>query len=530
MILTLKVEEYGIIPDKQIIALYLMTLKYIEKILRAKVYDVAEETPLDFAPVLSERINNQVFLKREDLQAVFSFKLRGAYNKIASLTEQERSHGVIAASAGNHAQGVALSAKKLGIKALIVMPKTTPEIKVNSVRARGAKVVLFGDAFDDAYAHAKILAKEKDMTFVHPYDDPEVIAGQGTVAMEILRQKTDDIEAIFVPVGGGGLIAGIAVYAKFVRSDIKIIGVEPDDSNCLQRALKANKRVTLKQVGLFADGVAVKQIGKEPFRLARNLVDEVITVSTDEICAAIKDIFDDTRSVAEPAGALALAGLKKYVEREEISHKALVAIESGANINFDRLRYVAERTQVGEHREILLAVKIPEQPGSFLTFCKLLGKRSITEFNYRYFDDNCAQIFVGLTSSGDASDKVDIISQLEGKGFTVMDMTQNDLAKEHIRYMVGGHAPRELHEIIYSLQFPERPGALLRFLTSLGSQWNISLFHYRNHGSAFGKVLIGVQIEAAQKIALQLCFDALGFGYTEETHNPAYQLFSGGRG
>jgi len=523
-------KEYGIIPKKQIIALYLMTLKYIEKILRAKVYDVAEESPLDFAPVLSGRINNQVFLKREDLQPVFSFKLRGAYNKIASLTEQERSHGVIAASAGNHAQGVALSAKKLGIKALIVMPKTTPEIKVSSVRARGAKVVLFGDAFDDAYVHAKTLAKEKKMTFVHPYDDPEVIAGQGTVAMEILRQKTDDIEAIFVPVGGGGLIAGIAVYAKFVRPNIKIIGVEPDDSNCLQQALKANKRVTLKQVGLFTDGVAVKQIGQEPFRLARNLVDEVITVSTDEICAAIKDIFDDTRSVAEPAGALALAGLKKYVEREKISNKALVAIESGANINFDRLRYVAERTQVGEHREILLAVKIPEQPGSFLAFCKLLGKRSITEFNYRYFDDSCAQIFVGLTSSGDVSDKVDIISQLEGKGFTVTDMTQNDLAKEHIRYMVGGHAPRELHEIIYSLQFPERPGALLRFLTSLGSQWNISLFHYRNHGSAFGKVLIGVQIEASQKIALQLCFDALGFGYTEETHNPAYQLFSGGRG
>lgn len=507
-----------------------MTLKYIKKILRAKVYDVAEESPLDFAPVLSERINNQVFLKREDLQPVFSFKLRGAYNKIASLTEQERSHGVIAASAGNHAQGVALSAKKLGIKSLIVMPKTTPEIKVNSVRARGAKVILFGDAFDDAYAHAKTLAKEKKMTFVHPYDDPEVIAGQGTVAMEILRQKTDDIEAIFVPVGGGGLIAGIAVYAKFVRPDIKIIGVEPDDSNCLQQALKACKRVTLKQVGLFADGVAVRQIGKEPFRLARSLVDEVMTVSTDEICAAIKDIFDDTRSVPEPAGALAIAGLKKYVEREKISDKALVAIESGANINFDRLRYVAERAQVGEHREILLAVKIPERPGSFLAFCKFLGKRSITEFNYRYFDDSSAQIFVGITSSGDINDKVDIIGQLEGQGFIVTDMTHNDLAKEHIRYMVGGHGPCELNEITYSLQFPERPGALLRFLTSLGSQWNISLFHYRNHGSAFGRVLIGVQIAAPQKIALQLCFEALGFRYTEETNNPAYQLFSGGQG
>lgn len=507
-----------------------MTQKYIEKILRAKVYDVATESPLDYAPALSARYQNQVYLKREDLQAVFSFKLRGAYNKIASLSEQQQQYGVITASAGNHAQGVALSAKKLGIKALIVMPKTTPEIKVNSVRARGGKVVLFGDAFDDAYAHAKALAKEKKMTFVHPYDDPEVIAGQGTVAMEILRQKTDDIEAVFVPVGGGGLISGIAVYAKFVRPDIKIIGVEPDDSDCLNQALKANKRVTLKQVGLFADGVAVRQIGKEPFRLLRNLVDEVITVSTDEICAAIKDIFDDTRSVSEPAGALAVAGLKKYIEREKITDKAFVAIESGANINFDRLRYVAERAQVGEHREILLAVRIPEQPGSFLSFCKLLGKRSITEFNYRYFDTSSAQIFAGISSSGAETDKTDIISLLEGKGFAVTDMTQNELAKEHMRYMVGGHSPCELNEVIYSLQFPERPGALLRFLTSLGSQWNISLFHYRNHGAAFGKVLIGVQIAAAEKVALQLCFEALGFRYTEETSNPAYQLFSGGRG
>ena len=505
-----------------------MTQKYIEKILRAKVYDVAEESPLDFAPALSARYKNQIFLKREDLQSVFSFKLRGAYNKIVSLGEQEKQQGVIAASAGNHAQGVALSAKKLGIKSLIVMPKTTPEIKVKSVRALGAKVVLFGEAFDDAYEHARQLEKEQHMTFIHPYDDPEVIAGQGTVAMEILRQKTDDIAAIFVPVGGGGLIAGIAVYAKFVRPDIKIIGVEPDDSNCLQQALKANKRVTLKQVGLFADGVAVKQIGKEPFRLASNFVDEVITVNTDEICAAIKDIFDDTRSVSEPAGALAVAGLKKYVEREKITDKALVAIESGANINFDRLRYVAERAQVGEHREILLAVTIPEQPGSFLAFCQLLGKRSITEFNYRYFNSTSAHIFVGISSSGELEDKQQIISKLEQKGFAVTDMTQNELAKEHIRYMVGGHVPRELNEVIYSLQFPERPGALLRFLSSLGSQWNISLFHYRNHGAAFGRILIGVQIENNEKAVLQHCFEALGFLYAEETMNPAYQLFSGG--
>ncbi len=465
---------------------------------------------------------------RIELQDVFSFKLRGAYNKIAFLSEHAKQKGVIAASAGNHAQGVALSAKKLAIKALIVMPKTTPEIKVKSVRALGAKVVLFGEAFDDAYTHAKQIAKEQKMTFVHPYDDPDVIAGQGTIAMEILRQKTDDIKAIFVPVGGGGLIAGIAVYAKFVRPDIKIIGVEPDDSDCLNQALRANKRVTLKQVGLFADGVAVKQIGKEPFRLLRGLVDEVITVNTDEICAAIKDIFDDTRSVSEPAGALALAGLKKFVEREGVAHQTLVAIESGANINFDRLRYVAERAQVGEHREILLAVTIPEQPDSFLAFCKLIGKRSITEFNYRYFDAASAHIFVGISSSGELSDKTDIISQLEQKDFAVTDMTQNELAKEHIRYMVGGHAPSRRNEVIYSLQFPERPGALLRFLTSLGSQWNISLFHYRNHGAAFGRVLIGVQVAKKEKVALQHCFDALGFRYREETQNPAYQLFSGG--
>ncbi|MGZ5000762.1 MAG: threonine ammonia-lyase, biosynthetic, partial [Methylomonas sp.] len=377
---------------------------YIEKILRAKVYDVAEETPLDFAPTLSERLNNRVYLKREDLQPVFSFKLRGAYNKIASLTPEQTEKGVIAASAGNHAQGVALAAKKLGIKALIVMPKTTPEIKVKSVKARGAKIVLHGDSYDDAYAHAMELVREKGMIFIPPYDDPEVIAGQGTVAMEILRQHNADIHAVFVPVGGGGLVAGIAAYVKFVRPNIKVIAVEPDDADCLNQALKAGERVALEQVGLFADGVAVKQIGEEPFRIAQKYVDQVITVSTDEICAAIKDIFDDTRSVAEPAGALSVAGLKKYVEQQGIEHETLIAIDSGANINFDRLRYVAERTLVGEHREILLAVAIPEVPGSFLKFCKALGKRSITEFNYRYFDDSMAQVFVGITSSGVEAD------------------------------------------------------------------------------------------------------------------------------
>ena len=504
-----------------------MLQKYIEKILRAKVYDVAIETPLDFASSLSKRLANNVYLKREDLQPVFSFKLRGAYNKMALLDEQERTKGVIAASAGNHAQGVALAANRLGIQALIVMPKTTPEIKVDSVKARGAHIILFGDSYDEAYAHAKELAAQNDMVFIHPYDDPDVIAGQGTVGMEILRQQTGDLEAIFVPVGGGGLIAGIAVYVKFVRPDIKIIGVEPDDADCLNRALKANRRVIIKQVGLFADGVAVKQVGKEPFHLAHRFVDEVITVNTDEICAAIKDIFDDTRSVAEPAGALAVAGLKKYVEREKISGKTLVAIDSGANINFDRLRYVAERAQVGEYREILLAVSIPEIPGSFLRFCSMLGNRSITEFNYRYFDPARAQVFVGISSSGLESDRAELIQQLQDKGFEVTDMTTNELAKEHVRYMVGGNAPCELNEVVYSLQFPERPGALLKFLTALGGRWNISLFHYRNHGAAFGKVLMGLQMPKSERKAFQHCLDDLDFAYQEETENPAYRLFSG---
>ncbi|MDT4331441.1 threonine ammonia-lyase, biosynthetic [Methylomonas sp. MED-D] len=501
---------------------------YIEKILRAKVYDVAEETPLDFAPTLSERINNKVYLKREDLQPVFSFKLRGAYNKIASLTAEQIQHGVIAASAGNHAQGVALAAKKLGIKALIVMPRTTPEIKIKSVKARGAKIVLHGDSYDEAYAHAMELVAEKGMIFIHPYDDPDVIAGQGTVAMEILRQHNADIHAIFVPVGGGGLVAGIAAYVKFVRPDIKVIAVEPDDADCLNQALIAGERVVLDQVGLFADGVAVRQIGAEPFRIAKQSVDQVMTVSTDEICSAIKDIFDDTRSVAEPAGALAVAGLKKYAEQNGLTQQTLIAIDSGANINFDRLRYVAERTQVGEHREILLAVTIPEVPGSFLKFCKMLGKRSITEFNYRYFDSRLAQVFVGISSSGAETDRQQLIAQLRDDGFPVTDMTGNELAKDHIRYMVGGHAPRELRERVYSLQFPERPGALLKFLMALGSQWNISLFHYRNHGAAFGKVLIGLQLADNQCGPFQHCLDVLGLAYREETANPAYRLFVGG--
>jgi len=502
--------------------------QYIERILRAKVYDVAIETPLDLARSLSLRLDNKVYLKREDLQPVFSFKLRGAYNKIASLTDDERKKGVIAASAGNHAQGVALSAQKLGIKALIVMPKTTPEIKVKAVKAWGAKIILFGDSYDDACTHANEIAQEKEMTFVHPYDDPDVIAGQGTVGMEILRRHTDRIDAIFVPVGGGGLIAGIAAYVKFVRPETKIIGVEPDDADSLNHALKMGKRVSIKQVGLFADGVAVKQVGREPFTLAQKFVDEAVTVSTDEICAGIKDIFDDTRSVAEPAGALAIAGLKKYVEQNEIKGQTLIAIESGANVNFDRLRYVAERAMVGEHKEILLAVTVPEIPGSFLRFCKALGKRNITEFNHRYFDSKMAQVFVGMSCTGKQADRDDLIACLESKGFSVIDMTLNELAKDHIRYMVGGHAQQKLGEIVYSIQFPERPGALLKFLSSLGRRWNISMFHYRNHGSAFGKVLMGIQMPKSERKEFQKRLEAVGFEYKEETDNPAYKVFAGG--
>ncbi len=505
-----------------------MIHKYIERILRAKVYDVAVETPLDFAKTLSARMGNDIYLKREDLQSVFSFKLRGAYNKIASLTEGERKKGVIAASAGNHAQGVALSANKLGINSLIVMPTTTPEIKVKAVQAWGAKIVLFGDSYDEALAHAEEIKQDQGLIFIHPYDDPDVIAGQGTIGMEILQQRTGVIEAIFVPVGGGGLISGIAAYVKFVRPEIKIIGVEPDDADCLNQALAEKRRITIKQVGLFADGVAVKQIGKEPFKLAQKYVDDVITVSTDEICAAIKDIFDDTRSVAEPAGALAVAGLKKYVEQNKSKGQSLIAIESGANVNFDRLRYVAERTLVGEYKEILLAVTVPEVPGSFLKFCKSLGKRNITEFNYRYFDNKMARVFVGISCSGKTSDRDDLIFHIENKGLSVIDLTLNELAKDHVRYMVGGHPHQCLGEIVYSIQFPERPGALLKFLSSLGSRWNISMFHYRNHGAAFGKVLLGVQMPQSEKRDFQQSLNELGFEYQEETKNPAYNIFLGG--
>lgn len=501
--------------------------KYIERILRSRVYDVANETPLNVAKRLSERLNNQVMLKREDLQPVFSFKLRGAYNKIYHLSEAQRQKGIIAASAGNHAQGVALSAQKLGIKALIVMPKTTPVIKVTSVRSMGAKIILHGDTYDESYEHAQILAKEKNMVFVHPYDDPDVIAGQGTIAMEILRQFPDDIHAIFVPVGGGGLIAGIAVYVKYVRPDIKIIGVEPEDAPSMYKALKNKRRTILNHVGIFADGVAVKQAGKEPFRLCKEYVDEIILVSTDEICAAIKDIFDDTRGIAEPAGALGIAGLKKYVQENKIENQNLIAIESGANINFDRLRHVAERAEVGEQREGLITVQIPEQPGSFLKFCRIIGKRRITEFNYRYCHNEDAYVFAGIELQDGLADFDDVINQLEEKNYRVMNMTDNELAKNHIRYMVGGHAPSIKNEKLFRFQFPEKPGALLNFLSTMGKRWNISLFHYRNQGAAYGRVLMGIQIDNQDKQEFKAFLDSLGYAYWEETNNIAYKVFAG---
>ncbi len=503
-----------------------MSRNYLEKILRARVYDVARETPLEFIPRLSARLNTNIWLKREDMQSVFSFKLRGAYNKIYNLSEKQKQKGVIAASAGNHAQGVALAGKRLGVPALIVMPTTTPPIKVQTVRNLGARIILHGDSYDDAYTHARSLVKEKGMVFVHPFDDPDVIAGQGTVAMEVLRQHEDPVEAIFIPVGGGGLIGGMAAYIKRVRPEIRVIGVEPEDTPTLQRALKANRRVSLKQIGLFADGVAVRQIGKETFKLAQQYVDDVVLVTTDEICAAIKDIYDDTRSVAEPAGALGIAGIKKYLQKKRGKHGNLIAILSGANINFDRLRHVSERAELGEQREALIAVEIPERPGSFLSFCRVLGKRNITEFNYRYHDERRAHVFCGIELSGGAEERDSIIGRLKQKEFGITDLTDNETAKLHIRYMVGGHAPQVKNERLFRFVFPERPGALLDFLAGLSRGWNISLFHYRNHGAAYGRVLVGVQLSGTQVAEFRAYLKELGYRYHEETENPAYRLFA----
>jgi threonine dehydratase len=503
-----------------------MNNDYLERILTARVYDVAVETQLEPAPRLSQRLDNRLLLKREDMQPVFSFKLRGAYNKMALLPPPARQCGVIASSAGNHAQGVALAAQTLGCDAVIVMPVTTPLIKINAVKKLGARVVLHGDSYDEAYAHAVQLGTEQQRTFVHPYDDPDVIAGQGTIGMEILRQHSNPIHAIFVPVGGGGLIAGIAAYVKRLRPEIKIIGVEPVDADAMCQSLHKGKRVRLSQVGLFADGVAVKSVGEETFRLCRELVDEIVLVDTDAICAAIKDVFEDTRTILEPAGALSIAGAKAYVTRENLHSETLVAIASGANMNFDRLRHVSERAELGEEREAILAVTIPERPGSFKAFCSLLGPRNITEFNYRYADPDQAHVFAGIEVQS-RDEVATIIETLHAHGLPALDFTDNELAKLHIRHMVGGHAPQVKHEVLYRFEFPERPGALMRFLNSLSHNWNISLFHYRNHGADYGRVLVGIQVPPHDKAAFQEFLDKLGYVYCEENQNPAYRFFLG---
>ena len=498
---------------------------YLQRILGARVYDVAIETPLDFAPNLSKRLHNRVLIKREDLQPVFSFKLRGAYNKMVRLPKASLDRGVIAASAGNHAQGVALAAQKLRCNATIVMPVTTPQIKVDAVRARGAHVVLHGDSYDAAYAHAKNISQKQKLTFVHPYDDPDVIAGQGTIGMEILRKHPQPVHAIFVPVGGGGLIAGIAAYVKRLRPEIKVIGVEPVDADAMYQSLKAGKRVKLDQVGLFADGVAVKQVGVETFRLCRALVDDIIRVDTDAMCAAIKDVFTDTRVILEPAGALAIAGAKAYAAKSRAKGQTLVAVASGANMNFDRLRFVAAEAELGEHREAILAVTIPEKPGSFKAFCELLGPRNVTEFNYRYDDPANAQVFVGVQVQN-RDETARLTRALRRAGLKTHDLSNNDLAKLHVRHTVGGHAAVK-NEILYRFEFPERPGALIRFLTSMSRGWNISLFHYRNHGADHGRVLVGMQVPPQDKKQFQQFLGKIGYPYSDETRNPAYRLFLG---
>jgi threonine dehydratase len=506
-----------------------MQENYVDRILKAKVYDVAVETALEAAPRLSRRLDNRVLFKREDLQPVFSFKIRGAYNKIAQLSSISAQRGVICASAGNHAQGVALGARTRGIPAVIVMPLTTPEIKVQAVADFGGEIVLHGDDYDQAYEHAIELGRQRGLVFVHPFDDPDVIAGQGTIAMEILRQHHgDEIDAVFVPVGGGGLIAGIAAYAKSLYPRIKIIGVEPEDAAGMYESLRAGKRVTLDRVGMFADGVAVRRVGEETFRLARQYVDEIILVTTDQICAAIQDIFQDTRSIAEAAGALAVAGIKKYVARENCAQRTLIAINGGANMNFDRLRYIAERADLGAQREALFAVEIPEAPGSFLRFCELLGRHSVTEFSYRFGDTEAAQVFVSLGLTQGKAERDQLLQKIAGAGFAARDMTDNEMAKLHVRYMVGGQARGLTDERLYRFEFPERPGALLKFLQAIGTAWNISLFHYRNHGSDYGRVLAGIQVPLETRTDFLLHLNELHYAYTEETDNPAYKIFLGG--
>ena len=501
--------------------------QYIERILRARVHDVAIESPLEEARRLSRRLGNTVLLKREDMQPVFSFKLRGAYNKIANLSDEAAERGVICASAGNHAQGVALAAGRRGIPAVIVMPQTTPRIKVKAVIDLGGEAILHGDDYDSAFEYATRLAGERNLVFVHPFDDPDVIAGQGTIGLEIAQQTKGDVDAVFVPVGGGGLIAGIAVYLKYLHPQIRIIGVNAADSTAMHDSLQKGHRVALDRVGMFADGVAVRRVGEETFRIASTCVDEMMLVTTDEMCAGIQDIFEDTRSIVEPAGALAVAAIKKYVAREACSGRRFVAINCGANMNFDRLRHVAERAEIGAHREALLAVEIPEQPGSFLRFCSVLGRRAVTEFNYRYEAGTVARIFVGFALNDGVADREAVISALRTAGYPVVDMTDNELSKLHVRYMVGGHARGLSDELLLRFEFPERPGALARFLEAVGGRWNISLFHYRNHGSDYGRVLVGIQVPAASHAAFSAHLTELQYPWTDETNNPAYRMFLG---
>jgi len=499
--------------------------EYLERIRNASVYDVAIESPLELATNLSARLDNRVWLKREDLQPVFSFKLRGAYNKLAALSDSELASGVICSSAGNHAQGVALAAKRRGIQSVIVMPVTTPSIKVDAVKALDGDVILFGDTYDDAYAHARALEKEQGYVFIHPFDDPDVIAGQGTIGREILDQIDGDIDALFVPVGGGGLIAGIASYVKAVQPEVRIIGVEPEDSSAMRDSIAAGEPVVLDHVGIFADGVAVRRVGDETFRLCQQFVDEFITVDTDQICAAIRDIFEDTRSIVEPAGGLSVAALKKYVAENNISGQTLVTINCGANVNFDRLRHIAERAAVGEHTEMLLAVEIPEEPGSFKRFCEMLGRRGVTEFNYRYSDSRKAHIFVGVQLRHGEQEQHQLVSLLRDGGYLVEDLSNNEMAKLHVRHMVGGRSTGIINERLFRFEFPERPGALLDFLNAVGTDWNISLFHYRNHGSDYGRILAGIDVPEGDTGRLEAHLAELGYAHWEESDNPAYAMF-----
>ena len=499
---------------------------YLERILTARVYDVAQETPLEVAPNLSARLNNKLLLKREDMQSVFSFKLRGAYNKMVQLSAEMLAQGAIAASAGNHAQGVALAANRLGTRAIIVMPVTTPQVKVAAVKALGGEVILYGETYDDAYAYARQREAEKGLVFIHPFDDPDVIAGQGTIGMEILRQYQQPIHAIFVAIGGGGLISGIAAYVKRLRPEIKIIGVEPVDSAAMYYSLKAGHRVRLSQVGLFADGVAVREVGLETFRLCQQYVDEIILVGTDDTCAAIKDVFEDTRSILEPAGALAIAAAKAYVNREQIQGQTLVAVACGANMNFDRLRFVAERAELGECREAIFAVTIPEERGSLRQFCECIGKRNLTEFNYRIADEKEAHIFVGVQIQ-DRADAAQMVETFKDHGLKTLDLTDDELTKLHLRHMVGGRSSLAHNELLYRFEFPERPGALMKFIDSMSPNWNISLFNYRNNGADYGRIVVGIQVPPDEMEKWQAFLDTLRFSYWDENKNPAYKLFLG---